>query len=272
MKTTLSLQTLGAVFLLLAATGASAQTPNAYDTDANPAYANTPAPNGLTSGLNGGYGFGPWTFDISDGSGNGGAFSQPNSNVGSAISPSGQAFDLWNTGQGYTSATRSFDSPLSPGESFSFITELQGLESANQQNIVELEDSSGNVLFSYWHQGFESNSSNGEYTDAGTSSGTAVNFGYNYNAFSSFTFTLNSATTYTFVDNTSGASLTGTIAGAVSQVAFVRNNTTAPNNGGQDFEFDELSIASVPEPSSLALLGIGMAGLAFILYRRRRLA
>lgn len=262
MKTTLSLQTIGTVLLLLAATGASAQI--AYDTDANPAYANTGAPNGLTTGLNGGYGFGPWTFDVSNGSG--GAFSQPNSNVGSEISPSGSAFDLWNTGQGYTSATRSFNSALSAGESFSFISELQGLESTNQQNIFELQDSSGNVLFSYWHQGFETTPANGEYSDARTALGTAVNFGYNYNAFSSFTFTLDSATTYTFVDNTSGASLTGTIAGTISQVAFVRNNTTAPTNGGQDFEFDELTL--VPEPSCMALVGAGMG--LFLFIRRRR--
>lgn len=266
MKTTLSLQTLGGALLLLAATSASAQI--AYDTDANPAYANTGAPNGLTTGLNGGYGFGPWTFNISDGSGNGGAFSQPNSNVGSEISPSGQAFDLWNTGQGYTSATRSFNSDLSVGQSFSFITELQGLQSADQQNIFQLQDSSGNVLFSYWHEGFEVNSVNGEYSDASTSRGTAVNFDYNYNQFSSFTFTLDSATTYTFVDNTTGGTLTGTIAGTISQFAFVRNNTTAPSNGGQDVEFDELTLASVPEPSSMALVGAGMG--LFLFIRRRR--
>lgn len=265
MKTILNLQTFGAALLLLEAACANAQI--AYDTDANPAYANTGAPNGLTTGLNGGYGFGAWTFDISNGSG--GAFSQPNSNVGSQISPSGQAFDLWNTGLGYTSATRSFNSALSVGESFSFISELQGLQSANQQNIFELLDSAGNVLFSYWHQGFEANANNGEYSDASISSGTAVNFGYNYNNFSSFTFTLDSATTYTFIDNTSGASLIGTLNGTISQVAFVRNNTAAPSNGGQDFEFDNLSIASVPEPSSLALLGIG--GLGFLLCRRRLL-
>ncbi len=221
--------------LMFAAHGAFSQTTNAFDEASDPAYAGDVAPNGLSpGGQNGGFGFGAWTFTVNN---NGGAFI-----AGSG--PSGASFDLWNTsGQSTTVAVRPFDSALAPGQSFSVEIQLNSLDSASQSNILALQDVNGNTLFSYYHTGYEANANNGEYTDASTSSGSAIGFEYNYQNFSSYTFTLNSPTTYTFTDNTYGASFSGVISGSIAQVAFIRGNGNPPGNG-QDFQFDELMITS----------------------------
>ena len=221
--------------ILITVGHASAQTTNAYDVAANSDYDDSGAPNGLSpGGQNGGFGFGAWTFTVQN---TGGAFIQNNG-------PSGDSFDLWNTsGTSTTIAVRPFGSALVPGQSFSVATLLNSLDSASQTNTLALQDSSGNILFSYSHTGFEANANNGEYTDASTSSGSAVGFQYNYQNFSTFTFTLNSPTTYTFTDNTSGASFSGIISGSIAQVAFIRGNGNPPGNG-QDFQFDQLLITS----------------------------
>lgn len=237
------------VAVLFPASRAFAQaTTNAYDTAADSAYANAgdpnanPPGNGLTTGLNGGYGFGAWTVTTN---GVGNAFRQ-------TFGPSGNSFDLWNANaNGSTIAVRTFGSPLSPGQSFSVQFRLNGLDQTYDTNMIALQDSSGNTLFSYWHVGGEPNgATNGEYSDASTSLGSAVGFSYDYQQFCSFTFTLNSATSYTFTDNTTGQSFTGTISGTIAQVAFIRSNggPNAPYSG-DDLQADELEIVSSAPPT-----------------------
>jgi len=91
---------------------------------------------------------------------------------------------------------------------------LNNMDNANYTNGIELQDVSGNVLFSFFHQGGDN--SNGHFTDA-AGSGTATGFTYNFQGFTSLTFTLNSSTTYTFTDNTTGANFSGTLSGAQSR-------------------------------------------------------
>jgi hypothetical protein len=224
------------------------QTTNALDVAANSTYTGDGAPNGLSpGGQNGGFGFGAWTFTVG---GTGGAFIQTSG-------PSGDSFDLWNTsGNNKTVAIRPFGSPLSPGQSFSVQIRLNSLDSSSQTNALVLQDASGNTLFRYWHVGYEPlNGRDGSYADASTNNGAAVNFRYDYQEFDSFMFTLNSATTYTFTDNTTGASLSGSLSGApIAGVAFVRNNGNPPTSGGQDFQFDTLMITS---PGVLSLQRMG---------------
>jgi hypothetical protein len=228
--------------LLFARLDVSAQTTNAYDTAANPAYSGDGPANGLgnAGNPNGGFGFGPWTFTILN---NGGAFI-----TGSG--PSGDSFDLWNTSaSSSTVAVRPFSSPLVAGQSFSVQTRLNSLDNTGTTNALILQDSSGHTLFSYWHTGFEPNNAvNGQYTDATVTDGAAVGFSYNYQQFQSFTFTLNSSTTYTFTDNSTGHSFTGTIAGTIAQVAFFRGSQGS-TSGGDDFQFDELQIISAAPAS-----------------------
>lgn len=224
-------------FLLLAAGGALAQsiTTNAFDSAADPAYANDGAPNGLSpGGQNGGFGFGPWNFTVNS---SGGAFIQTSG-------PSGDSFDLWNNSfEADTFALRPFDSPLSAGQSFSVQLRLNNLDGTANTNMLAFEDASGNILFSYFHLGGDN--LNGHYTDATTNNGVAVNFHYDYQSFDSFTFTLNGSTNYLFSDNTTGASFSGAIAvGPITQVAFIRGNGQETPGNGQDFQFDDLQITA----------------------------
>jgi hypothetical protein len=218
------------------------ETTTAYDVAANSAYAGDGAPNGLSpGGQKGGFGFGAWTFTVQN---SGGAFIQTNG-------PSGDSFDLWNTSaNSSTVAVRLFSSPLVPGQSFSVQLRLNSLDYSGDTNALILQDSSGNTLFSYWHYGFEANANNGEYSDATTNHGAAVNFQYAYQQFETFTFTLNNPTNYTFTDNSTGTSFTGRISGTIARIAFFRGNSSVgTSTGGDDFQFDVLQILSPPPPT-----------------------
>jgi hypothetical protein len=227
---------------LLASGPARAQTTNAFDQASDPAYAGLGAPNGLgTGGENGGFGFGPWTFTLT---GSGGSFIQNNG-------PSGFSFDLWNTSANSgTVAVRPFNTPLSAGQSFTVSIRLNSLDNGNTTNRFALEDASGNILFSYWHVGFEANANNGSYSDATTAQGVAANFQYAYTSFVTYKFTLTSATNYTFTDLATGASFTGLIANTpIAKAAFIRRNGNTTPGNGQDYQFDQLQITSAAPPT-----------------------
>lgn len=220
---------------------AAAQITNAFDSASDPVYDGLGAPDGLSpGGQNGGSGFGPWTFTVN---GSGGAFI-----ASSGAGSSGRAFNLWNNASdGSTIAVRDLAAPLSPGDSFSIVLRLAGLREQDT-NRFELQDASGNVVFSYWHRGGDNQ--DGWYSDATTAAGVAVNFPYAFQSFQSFKFVLNSATTYTFFDLSSGASFTGTISGApISKFSLVRRNGTPAPSNGQDFQFDLISVVSASPPT-----------------------
>jgi len=216
--------------LVLVAQPSSGQTTNAFDAANDPAYVGS-----FETGLNGGFGFGPWTVSVS---GNGGAFIQNNG-------PSGSSFDLWNESiNSRTVAVRPFTSPMTAGQAFSFQRRLNGLAGSPNTNAVILQDASGNTIFSFWHVGGDND--NGHFTDAGTTDGVATGFGYNFQQFNSYSFKLTSPTTYLFRNLTTGASFTGTVSGSIARVAFYRGNGTTTSGGGQDFQFDMLQLVSDP--------------------------
>jgi MYXO-CTERM domain-containing protein len=244
----------GAAALIAAVNCSYADTTIAYDVATNSTYS------GSFSGLNGGFGFGTWSTSTSGG--------------GSYIGLDGGItyFGLWNNGYGTGTgsfATRTFNSPLSEGQTFSTSFKTGHLNSSFEREGFSLQDSLGNILFSYWQQG--GNNANGNYLDA-NGEGTATGFAYDFNSLDQFEFVLDSATTYTFTDLATSAVLTGTISGTINQVEFFRQNLDGDPNtgggGGTDFRFHDLSITAAPEPSIFALAGLG--GLGMLLSARRR--
>jgi hypothetical protein len=185
----------------------------AYDVAAN--YTGT----GFTG--NQGFGFGGWILDTPGG--------------GKYISgDTPPYFGIWNnTANSVSTATRSFSSSLSVGQTFSVQLMMNTLDTSSNTNGFELQDATGNVLFSYWHQGGDT--ADGHYADATVTSGTASGFAYDYQQMDSFAFTLTSPTNYTFTDLTTGANISGVLSGAaIAQVTFFRANGNATPGNGQD--------------------------------------
>ncbi len=222
---------LAAVTVFLSRGSGLAQTTNAFDQAADATYSG-----GFFSGQNGGSGFGAWTISLS---GADGSFIQTNG-------PSGFSFDIWNTSANTsTVAIRPFNSPLSVGQSCSVSLRMNNLDDSLATNAFALEDAAGNILFSYWHYGNETNPNNGWYGDATTNAGVAANFQYAFQQFVTFKFTLNSPTNYTFTDLATGASFTGKISNAlISNAAFIRANGDFTPASGQDFQFDQLLVTT----------------------------
>ncbi len=253
LRTKLIFGTLGIISGMVATNFAAAQsTTTALDTAAN--YSG-----GFSTGMNGGYGFGAWTLNT-PGGGN---------YVGGGL------FGLWNNAYGAGTgsyANRPFGSVLSPGQTFSISVQTGTLNGSAEQAGFNLEDASGNVLFSYWQQG--GNYLDGDFSDA-NGAGTATGFAYDFSQLDTIAFTLNSATSYTLTDLATDASFSGTLSGsAIDQVQIFRQNLAGDPNlgggGGTDYRFNNLEITTVPEPSVLALAG--MSGLGILFIARRRLA
>lgn len=205
------------------------------------------ATNYFSTGFSGneGFGFGSWTTSTVGG--------------GSYISGDTPAlFGIWNSAvNGFSSATRTLNTSLVAGQSFSVQLQMNHLDGSSNTNSFQLKDAAGNVLFSYYHQGGDI--ADGHYTDA-TGNHTAVGFAYNFAQLNRFTFTLKTATDYTFTDESTGASFSGTLSGtAISQVTFLRANGSAgTTSGGNDFKFNGLVIyAPTQLPLSLASTNSG---------------
>lgn len=194
---------------------------------------------------NQGFGFGEWVVNTPGGG-----------KYISADTP--PYFGIWNRAANSVSkAVRPFNSSLAVGRTFSVQLMMNTLDGAENRNGILLQDAAGNVLFSYWHQGGDI--ADGHYSDATTANGMATGFAYDYRQMDSFAFTLTGPTNYTFADLSTGAHFDGTLGAApIAQVTFFRSNGAGTPSSGQDFKFDELSIAApsvAPGGSSLAYEG-----------------
>ncbi|HEU5124849.1 MAG TPA: hypothetical protein VFW05_12380, partial [Verrucomicrobiae bacterium] len=121
------------------------------------------ADNYSSFGGNQGFGFGPWILNANGG--------------GGYISTDNPArFGISNrVANATTIASRPINSPLAPGESFLVQLQFNNLDNASYTNALQLRDSNGNVLFSYFHVGGDN--ADGHYTDA---SGTHIATGFDY--------------------------------------------------------------------------------------------
>jgi len=192
---------------------------------------NDTATYGITTGGNGGQGFGPWSFLVSGGGG--GTF-----NGGSDI---GQAWGIWSQG-GLTSAVRPFAGPLALESTVSFAYDNGGIETNGNKVGVRLRNSSNNILTEFRFIGGDT-----QYTiaDASTSN-TGVNF--TTTGLSNITFAYTAANTYSISITRSGVTtvLTGrtfstAVGGQVpAQIEFFNSN--AGGGSARDVFFNNLSI------------------------------
>jgi hypothetical protein len=207
--------------------------------------ANYPAENPMPGGQNFGFGFGPWVLTVIGGG-------------GCWVAGPPLMFDLWSFSANAASlATRPFNVPLAPGQTFSVQLENYHLNHTNIYNLLELQAPNGAVLFSLFWQGTNNAavSADAQITDAGGTRA-ATGFGFNSGVVSTYAFTLNNATHYTMTDKTTGASVSGTLSGtAIQQVCFIRSNnvTASLGDGGQDFQFNSLTLTAAPLSTPLTL-------------------
>jgi hypothetical protein len=190
---------------------------------------------GITSGGNGGQGFGPWSFLVSGGGG--GTF-----NGGSDI---GQAWGIYANSGGLTSAIRPFAGPLAMGSTISFAYDNGGIETNGNKVGVRLRNSSNNILSEFRFIGGDT-----QYTiaDASTSN-TGVNF--TTTGLSNITFAYTAANTYSVSITRSGVTTEladrtfATVTGGQVPAQIEFFNSNAGGGSARDVFFNDLSIGKV---------------------------
>jgi hypothetical protein len=264
-----------------AVTGATALVPNTGT--AQSAYDSASSYSSWTAGSNGGYGFGAWSFDgTSDPSG----VSNPgDQQTLSSAAPLGTAWTLFNLtpgagqGSGISDVGRSITGGLQAYQTFQTVIEnptgyhfyggydilfYNGTDNlSGGDNTSALRVS----VFNYFGSNWSVNDNSGGTTSGLTAATTAAS-GLKLD------LTLTSATTYSLtltpLNGATGYSQTGTLASSlpIDYVNFRLYNTpsSGPNDVADNFGISYMEI--VPEPSSVALLTAGLAGLAFL--RRRK--
>jgi hypothetical protein len=237
---------------------------------------------GWSAGQNGGYGFGAWSFD---GTANPTGTADPGAQQGmSSSSPVGTAWTMFNLGtappSGISDAGRAITGGLQVGQTFETVINnpigyhfYGGFDilfnngtdnNAGGNNAAALRVSEFNYYTSYPY--WNVNDSGGGTTTSLSSSTTAV-------AGMKLDLTLTSATAYSLtltpLSNPSGAyTQSGVYAGPINYVNFRLYDglSSGLTDTADNFEISYMEV--VPEPSALALIGLGSAGVLFL--RRRK--
>jgi hypothetical protein len=249
----------------------------AFDQASNATYSG-----GWSAGQDGGYGFGAWSFD---GTTSPGGTADPGAQQGmSSSSPVGTAWTMFNLGtappSGISDVGRSITGGLPIGRTFETVIQnptgyhfyggfdimfLNGTDNngaGNNAAALRVSEFNYYTSYPYWNI----NDSNGGTTSPLSSSTTAV-------AGMRLDLTLTSATAYSLtltpLSNPSGAyTQTGAYAGPINYVNFRLYDglSSGLTDTTDNFEISYMEV--VPEPSALALIGLGSASLLFL--RRRK--
>jgi hypothetical protein len=238
----------------------------ASDHATDPTYAG-----GWSAGQNGGSGFGAWSFNGTD-------VVPGTLQEMSSASAIGMAWTLFNTNSssGLANAGRSITGGLLPGQTLETVIQNPGANNFYRGFDILFtsgpdNNASGNntaalrlSVFNYGTQFWNINDTGSTATPLSAPT-TAV-------AGMRVDLTLTSATTYSLTMtplNGAGAySHNGTLAGPITWVDYREWDTASsgPSDGANNFGISYMTI-SVPEPSGLALIGLGVGGLLFL--RRR---
>jgi len=259
-----------AAVVVIAASALNAATPGS-DSAADPVYGGSGA--GSFDGKDGGtpVTFGPWTVTpnppgtTTAGSFIGDSTTLAPGNTGGNINTSGVSFGLFGSNGAFVNAVRSFDAPLSVGQSF--IIQL-AVNFRNGNKGMDVTDANGNNIF-------DLNIGGDDYSVNNTGGGTTNLFGNVYDPNTVFTveLTQTSATGGQWTITRSGG-LSGTqngdIFGYIGVAAGLNLYNVQTTDGGlpQDALFFN-SPQIVPEPSTVALITVP-AFLGMLLHFRRR--
>jgi hypothetical protein len=248
----------------------------ALDQASNSTYAG-----GWSAGQNAGNGFGAWSFD---GTTSPGGVSDPGAQqTMSSAAPLGTAWTMFNltpvsghSGISDTGRAITAGGGLQTGQTFQTVIEnptgyhFYGGFDILFENTTDNDLAGDNTsairasVFNYYGSNWGINDISSHSTPL-SSSTTAVSG-------MQLDLTLLSATTYSItltpLNGATPYTLNGTYAGPINYVNFRLYNTasTGPNDVADNFGISYVEI--VPEPSTLALIGLGSAGLAFL--RRRK--
>jgi hypothetical protein len=242
----------------------------AADYATNPTYSG-----GWAAGQNGGFGFGAWSFNGTDPT-------PPGIYQGiTSSSPIGTSWTLFThaNNTGLANAGRAIPGGLLPGQTFSTIIDnptaynffrgfdmlfTSGPDNTNPgDNTAALRLSVFNYFASNW-----------SVNDAGGGTGTGLSSATTGAAGVRIDLTLTSPTAYSLtmtpLNGATPYTQAGTLAGPITWVDYRLwdGASGGPNDTANNFEIGSMTISTVPEPSGLALFGLGLSGLLFL--RRRK--
>ena len=230
--------------------------------------ANSPYGVGNYNTQNGGSGFQAWSNSATSGSG--GFFIANSNGNGGGGSPNigTSAFGLFANSGAMASAIRPFASALVTNNQFSVDFDNGFIDNGSVTSLI-LANSSGQTRFAF---SFTGGTSNYQFTDAGGT--TASTLGFADTGFS-LQFTLTGTDTYSFTAKNLNSSATQTVSGTLAGTGgsgvdrMVAQNNNAGNGSANNLYVNNLSLATIPEPASLALIGLALLPGAALLRRRR---